>query len=225
MKVLAILSQKGGVGKTTLATCLAVAAEQDGKSTAIFDLDPQATASFWQDVRDADTPAVQSIQAVRLPALLQAAEEAGAELVIIDGAAVARDITTEAAKHADFILIPTKAAVFDTMSMTRTIQAVRTENKPFSIVLNFVPPQGRETADAITTAATLNAAICPVMIGNRKSYFRAQGAGLAVQEYEPRGKAAQEIRRLYVYTRIHLYNEGAADEHHETRHQYAASGT
>jgi len=47
MKVLAILSQKGGVGKTTLATCLAVASENDGKKTAIFDLDPQATASFW----------------------------------------------------------------------------------------------------------------------------------------------------------------------------------
>ena len=44
MKVLAVLSQKGGVGKTTLATCLAVAAEQAGKEVAIIDLDPQATA-------------------------------------------------------------------------------------------------------------------------------------------------------------------------------------
>jgi len=56
MKVLAILSQKGGVGKTTLATCLAVAAEQAGKVAAIIDLDPQATASFWKDVRQLDTP-------------------------------------------------------------------------------------------------------------------------------------------------------------------------
>ena len=69
MKVLAILSQKGGVGKTTLATCLAVAAEQAGKETAIIDLDPQATASFWKDVRQLDTPAVASIQPVRLAAM------------------------------------------------------------------------------------------------------------------------------------------------------------
>lgn len=97
MKVLAILSQKGGVGKTTLATCLAVAAEQAGKETAIIDLDPQATASFWKDVRQLDTPAVASIQPVRLAAMLKACADAGTDLVVIDGAAVARDVAYEAA--------------------------------------------------------------------------------------------------------------------------------
>jgi chromosome partitioning protein len=211
MKVLAILSQKGGVGKTTLATCLAVAAEADGKSTSIFDLDPQATASFWKDVRRADTPAVISIQAVRLPAMLKAAEHAGAELVIVDGAAVARDVAHMAAEVADFVLIPTKGAVFDTMSMTQTIDVVRQVSKPFSIVLNFVPPQGQETADAMMLAGNLSATICPVLVGNRKAFFRAQGEGLAVQEYAPHDKAAEEIVRLYTYTSIHLYEEGQPD--------------
>ncbi len=211
MKVLAVLSQKGGVGKTTLATCLAVAAEADGKSTSIFDLDPQATASFWKDVRHADTPAVISIQAVRLPAMLKAAEHAGAELVIVDGAAVARDVAHMAAEVADFVLIPTKAAVFDTMSMTQTIDVVRQVRKPFSIVLNFVPPQGQETADAMMLAGNLSASICPVLVGNRKAFFRAQGEGLAVQEYAPHDKAAEEIARLYTYTSIHLYDEGQPD--------------
>ena len=77
MKVLAILSQKGGVGKTTLATCLSVAAEQAGKEVAILDLDPQATASFWKDVRQLDTPAVASIQPVRLSAMLKACADGG----------------------------------------------------------------------------------------------------------------------------------------------------
>ena len=115
MKTLAIISQKGGVGKTTLATCLAVAAESDGKRTAIFDLDPQATASFWKDIRENETPAVASIHAIRLQSMQKAARETGADLVIIDGAAVARDVAFEAAKVADFIFVPTKAAVFDTM--------------------------------------------------------------------------------------------------------------
>lgn len=224
MKTLAILSQKGGVGKTTLATCLAVAAEADGKTAAIFDLDPQATASFWRDVREAETPAVESIQAVRLSAMLKAAEGAGAELAIIDGAAVARDVAYEAAKVADYVLIPTKAAVFDTMSMMQTIELVRQVDTPFSVVLTFVPPQGQETSDAMAMAGKLAAAICPVTIGNRKSYFRAQGEGLAVQEYEPDGKAAREIERLFQYTCAHLYDKGLKDNA-KAQSKRAASGS
>ena len=207
MKTLAIISQKGGVGKTTLATCLAVAAEQDGRKTAIFDLDPQATASFWKDIRGAETPAVASIQAIRLPAMQKAARESSADLVIIDGAAVARDVAFEAARAADFVLIPTKTAVFDTISMTHTLEVVRQCEKPFSVVLTFVPPVGKETEDAVEAASALNASICPVQIGNRKAYFRAQSAGLAVQEYEPDGKAAAEITKLYAYACIHLYGK------------------
>src|SRR3546814_15316567 len=95
MKVLAILSQKGGVWKTTLATCLAVAAEQAGKVAANIHLDAQATASFWKDVRQLDTPAVASIQPVSLPAMLKAREDAGRELVVIDWAADARAVADE----------------------------------------------------------------------------------------------------------------------------------
>ena len=207
MKVLAVLSQKGGVGKTTLATCLAVAAEQAGERAAIIDIDPQATASFWQDVRSAETPAVVSVQPIRLGAMIKACADAGTDLVIIDGAAVARDVTFEAAKHADFVLVPTKTAVFDTMSMTHTLEVVREQKKPFAVVLTFVPPQGQETGDAIAAIEELGAAVCPVMIGNRKAFFRAQGAGQAVQEFEPQGVAADEINRLYQYTRIALYSD------------------
>jgi chromosome partitioning protein len=207
MKVLAILSQKGGVGKTTLATCLAVAAEQAGQRVAIVDIDPQATASFWKDVRNQETPAVISVPPVRLGAMIKASADAGTDLVIIDGAAVARDVTFEAAKHADFVIVPTKTAVFDTMSMTQTLEVVRQLDKPFSVVLTFVPPQGQETRDAIEAIAELGASVCPITIGNRKAFFRAQGSGQAVQEFEPNGAAADEVKRLYEYTRIALYNE------------------
>lgn len=207
MKVLAVLSQKGGVGKTTLATCLAVAAEQDGKRTAIIDIDPQATASFWHDVREDETPAVISVQPVRIAAMIKACADAGTDLVIIDGAAVARDVTFEATRHADFVIVPTRTAVFDTMSMTQTLDVVRQQAKPHAVVLTFVAPQGRETADAIEAIAELGAPVCPVTIGNRKSFFRAQASGHAVQEFEPAGAAAGEIAKLYAYTGIALYNE------------------
>jgi chromosome partitioning protein len=206
MKVIAILSQKGGVGKTTLSTCLAVAAEADGKSTAILDLDPQATASFWSDVRESETPAVSSLQAVRLGPVIAAAKRAGTDLVIIDGAAVARDVAYQAAAHADLVLVPTKAAVFDTMSMTHTLDLVRQLAKPSAVVLTFVSPQGSETKDAIAAVEQLGADVCPVTIGNRKAFFRAQGAGQTAQEFEPKGAAAAEILNLYKYTCIRLYD-------------------
>lgn len=207
MKVIAILSQKGGVGKTTLATCLAVAAEADGKTTAILDLDPQATASFWADEREAETPAVSSLQAVRLGPVIAAAAKHGTDLVIIDGAAVARDVAHLAAQHADLVLIPTKAAVFDTMSMMHTLDVVRQLDKPVAVVLTFVSPQGQETADAKEAMGQLGVDVCEVTIGNRKAFFRAQGQGLAAQEFEPKGAAAKEIAALYNYTNIRLYGQ------------------
>ncbi len=208
MKVLSVLGQKGGVGKTTIATCLAVAAENDGRKTVIFDLDPQATASFWKDIREKkqnmDTPAVISIQAIRLKAMIEASKESGADLVIIDGAAVARDVIHEAAKVSDFAILPSKPAIFDSASMKQTVDVVQESKTPCCIVLNAVSPVGRENRDAVEVAESLDVEMCPVTIGNRKAFFKSQADGCTVQEYEPDGKAAFEIQKLYEYTVKHL---------------------
>ncbi len=84
MKVLAVLSQKGGAGKTTLALHLATAAEAGGKPCAVIDLDPQASAAGWKDTRPAETPVVVPLPHSRLSAGLQAARDGGAALCIIE---------------------------------------------------------------------------------------------------------------------------------------------
>ena len=101
MKTIALIAQKGGTGKTTLALSLAVAAEQDGKQAVIIDLDPQATACRWSDRRQAETPVVVDAQAARLGKALKAAEERGVDLVIVDTPARNADASLEAAKLAD----------------------------------------------------------------------------------------------------------------------------
>ena len=205
MKILAIISQKGGVGKTTLALALAVAATKAKKTAAVFDLDPQASAAFWKDTREAVDPAVVALPPARLCHALKAAADTGCDMAIIDAPPFAKDIAFEAAQHADFILIPTKAAVFDVMAVTKTLELVRHYDKPASVILTFCPVRGREMDDTEDAIRAMQAEIAPVRIHNLIAYSRAQQTGLAAQEFEPDGKAALEIKQLYNYTCIQLY--------------------
>lgn len=204
MKTLAIVSQKGGVGKTTLATALAVESGRAGKRTVVFDLDPQASASFWKDTRSDELVAMTAIPASRLKHVLKAAEEVGCDLAIIDTPPFSKDIAYEAVQNADFVLLPSRPAVLDVMAMSRTVELVRHYEKPFAAVLTFCPPFGREVDDTLEVIGKLGAEVCPVRIGNRIAYSRAQQTGRAAQEIEPDGKAAHEIMELYAYVCMHL---------------------
>ncbi len=209
MKTVAVISQKGGVGKTTLATALAVAAGESGRQAAVFDLDPQASATFWYDTREASSPAVASIQPARLEHMLAAAHESGCDLAIIDTPPFAKDNAFEAAEHADFILIPSRPAVFDAKAVVKTLAVVRTYGKPFAVVLTFCQPFGTEAADAAEAVTNLGAELCPVRIGNRIAYSRAQQTGLAAQEIDPGGKAAEEIKQLYEFIAMAIWQRKA----------------
>ena len=208
MKVIGVLNQKGGVGKTTISTCLAVAFQQSGRNTVIIDLDPQATACFWHDVRENKSPAVISVQPVRLKSMLSAAKENGTDIVIIDGAAIQREISYDVSAIADYVIIPTKPAVFDITSMQETIKALRQNSVPFGVVLNMVSPRGAEVRDTLQLKNIVGDNACHITLGQRKDFFRAQNQGLAVQEYNPSGKAAKEIEKLYRYTCIEIYGDG-----------------
>jgi chromosome partitioning protein len=205
MKVVSLISQKGGVGKTTLATALAVAAHRDGKQAFLVDLDPQASASFWMDTRQDDALAISAIPASRLSHVLEAAKLASADIAIIDTPPFAKDIAFEAAQHADLVMIPTRPAVLDVMAMTRTIELIKAFDKQATVVLTFCPPTGKEVDDTETAVRALDVDLCPVHIGQRIAYSRAQQNGQAAQEIEPGGKAAGEIQHLYRYTLQHLY--------------------
>ena len=112
MDVIAVIAQKGGVGKTTVALSLAVAAQRAGRTAALIDLDPQATACNWGDRRREDAPVIVSAQPARLPQILKSAQETGAQFVVIDTPPRAEQAAMAAAKAAHLILIPCRPAIF-----------------------------------------------------------------------------------------------------------------
>ena len=211
MKILAIISQKGGAGKTTIATALAVAAQQDRKQVALFDLDPQASACFWGDRRKgnnggAEAPPVRDVNWNRLRFALDQMREGGADLVVIDCPPQQRDIAHEAIQFADMVLIPTRPEVIDLHATAETIRTVHQQGKRAHVVLSACPisgPEVEETESWIT--GSMQADLVPARIHQRKSYSRAMAAGLTAQEFEPDGKAAAEIKQLYMFTCRELF--------------------
>jgi chromosome partitioning protein len=197
MKTVAIVSRKGGAGKTTLAVHLAVAASIKGKEVAIVDLDPQASAAGWGDSRTADTPAVVSAQAARLPKVLETAALAGADLAIIDTAPHSETAAVAAIRAADLILIPCRPAILDLRAISDTIDLVNLAKKTATVVLNAVPPRGSLADEAVEAIASYGVTVAPIKVGQRAAFVHSLTTGLTAQEYEPEGKAAEEIQQLY----------------------------
>ena len=197
MKTIAIISQKGGAGKTTLAVHLATAAIAAGYTTAIIDLDPQGTAASWGDRRTAGSPEVISGQAVRLPALTAAAKENGADIVILDTAPNADQTASLSARAADLVLIPCRPSTFDLEAIETTLLLAKTAKTPAYVVLNAVPPRsgiGKEAAQGLRAGG---AEVAPHQLTQRAAYGHSVIDGRTAQEFEPQGKAAEEIEILF----------------------------
>ena len=125
MKVISVLAQKGGTGKTTLSVAIACAATADGLSILIVDLDPQATASSWGDRRSSGHPVVLPAQPPRLPRVLDAAARAGVELAVVDTAPRVEQSAVAAARAADLVVVPCRPAVYDLETVVSTLDVVR----------------------------------------------------------------------------------------------------
>ena len=198
MKTIALIAQKGGTGKTTLALSMAVAAEQAGDTAVIIDLDPQATACKWSDRRKADRPLVVDAQAPRLAKALKAAEERGVDLVIVDTPARSETAALEAARRADLVIIPCRPQIYDleTVPTSRELIAFA-GNPPALVVLNAVPPRGSRAEQTRKALTDFGMPVCSPTLGHRAAYGDAAMQGLAALEYQPSGKAAVESRQVY----------------------------
>jgi chromosome partitioning protein len=201
MKTIAIISQKGGAGKTTIGIHLAVAAEQRGMNTALFDLDPQASASSWSDKRNKPSPAVVSAQAARLPSLLEQAAAQAADLVIIDSAPNADAASLAAARAADLILIPCRPAAFDLNAIGTTLNLATVAGKRAYVLLNAVPPLGKVGDEARRALHDGGVDVAAPVLHHLVAFSHAVNDGRTAQELDPASKAAKEVDVLFAWVR------------------------
>ena len=198
MKAIAFVTQKGGSGKSTLCVNLAVAAQQAGKSVCILEMDRQATISDWADLRQAETPEVAQIDATQIEAVMERLRDSQYDYVFIDTPGVDSPGALSAIRAADLCIVPSRPTPADLRAVRATLEAIYRLKKRFAFVLNQTPPRSYRVRDA-AEGLIAHGVLPEVHIVLRNDHQDAVGLGQGVTEFNPKGQAADEIRRLWAW--------------------------
>ena len=201
MRTIALVTQKGGTGKTTLAVSLAIAAQEAGEKVLALDLDPQGSLAAWGESREADAPHVERVPAAHIATLPQTLKGLGAQgftLAILDTAGADNPTTHAAMRAADLCLVPLRPTRLDGLAVAPTVQAVARLERPFAFVLTQCStiPRNSRAAEMAAGLQTLGMLAEP-LVAQRADHQDAFAAGQGVTEYAPTSKAADEIRALW----------------------------
>ena len=200
MKTLAFLNQKGGSGKSSLAASVAVAAMEAGERPFLIDLDPQMTLFSWGERRQSESPPVDKARVSALAGVLDALGKQGYTLAVLDTQGADLAASSEIMRRADLTLIPARPTLPDIEASKPTVAALTSLGRPFAFVLNQCPAtasSGR-ASDAARALHLLGALASPA-IGSRIDHQDAIALGQGVTERDPAGKAAREIRELWIW--------------------------
>ena len=207
MKKVAILAQKGGAGKTTVSIHLAVLAMQRDIASCIIDCDPQQSATGWYEERsDSDPPVVDGYQPEgrrldqtgTLARMLRVAENDEYDMAIIDTAPHAAGAIGEAARAADFCIVPCRPAILDLKAIGKTIEILAAAKTPYAVLLNSCPPKRgvgensmvKESRDLLIDQ---DIPLFNTAMAQRAAFSHALIDGRAVTEFAPDSPAAEEI--------------------------------
>lgn len=206
MLTIAVFSQKGGAGKSTVAMHLAVAASQTLK-VVLIDADPQATVAMWAADRTSPQPFVARTDPASIERLLTDARAEGYELAIVDCPPHAAPGTLALLRAADHIVIPAQPTMPDLAATARSVALARAAGRTFSFVVNRAPNRAPEVAQALD-ALSAGGTVSPVVIGDRRAFSRALTEGLAVTEFaSSASKAAGEVANYWNWLYAHARKE------------------
>lgn len=202
MRVLTMAAQKGGAGKTTLATSLAVAAIQDGEIVVAVDLDPQGSLREWSERREASDIVFQAVEASGLAALLKRLRDHGkTTLVVIDTAGVIGPDVTVALQNADLALLPVRPSLLDLTATRRTAERLDALKRPYAFVLNQTQAAASARVEDAAEALIEIGPIYPGSIALRTDHLDAMAMGLGVTEWRPKAPAAEEVVELWQWVK------------------------
>lgn len=205
MRTIALVTQKGGSGKSTLSASLAVAAQAARERVFLLDMDPQQSLTTWAQNRRDDNLGVEAIAAGKLPAALAALAKGNVTLAIIDTPATYSAASEAAMKAADLIIIPVRPTVFDLWASDATRRYAKELGKEYVFVLNQCPivQENCRLQDGAAALEAMGGLLRP-MISSRVDYQEAICRGLGPTEVNPNGAAAEEVRQLWVSLRRRL---------------------
>jgi chromosome partitioning protein len=199
MRVLAVTSQKGGTGKTTLSGHLAVQAERQGVGPVVLvDADPQGSLSQWWNAREAETPALVQTNIGSLAEDIQQLREAGVGLVIIDTPPAITWTIIEVIKVADLVLIPVRPSPHDLGAAGATVDLVDEFGKPIVFVVNSASQRARITSEA-AIALSQHGTVASSVIHHRSDFAASMIDGRTVMEIARAKRSTEEIENLWAY--------------------------
>lgn len=202
--IVTLLGQKGGIGKSTAAICLAMAALERGSDVLLVDADPQGTVRTWNDVANESGVAVPTVIAMgasmHRPGQLDAVAR-GYDLVLIDSPPRHGDIQRSALMVADAALLPCGPSAADAWALTATLEMVteaQTLRERLQAAIVITRKQGRTTLGKSARAVLEQSGVTVLEseLSYRISYQEALAAGSGVSQYCPRDPAAREVRAL-----------------------------
>jgi chromosome partitioning protein len=203
LRTIAVIALKGGSGKTTVATHLALAAHLRGTSTLVADVDPQHSARDLLDARSEPGPDCVTTTGAKLLAAQFAAGGLQKELLVIDTAAGAVEDVGEALVLADLAVMVVRPTLLDIAGLARTLSIVRRLGKPSTVVVNQAPV-AREGSEAPVVRRALRALdymqapVAPVILRSRTIYQVALERGRSAEEMTDKA-AAKEVAALWEY--------------------------
>ncbi len=199
MRILALASQKGGSGKTTLSGHLAVQAQRAGGGPVVLiDIDPQGSLADWWNEREDELPAFAQTTVARLATDLEQLRQQGFKLAVIDTPPAITMAIQSVISVAELIVVPTRPSPHDLRAVGATVDLCERAGKPLIFVVNAATPRARITSEA-AIALSQHGTVAPVTVHHRTDYASSMIDGRTVMDFEPEGKSAKEIVALWTY--------------------------